>query len=124
MNCKVIDACMRLHNFIFDFREETLSQSDSSDSLEIDRSVFSDEMRRFLSINLNEEVVGVLGGENEIRRNEEFDPSQGGRPRKADKDCEKVGSMWRDKIRDEITRQQLVHPQTNWFRVNNHMYDS
>lgn len=44
------------------------------------------------------------GGENEIRRNAEFDPSQGGRPRKADKDCEKVGSMWRDKIRDEIKR--------------------
>jgi len=31
MNCKVIDACMRLHNFIFDSREEHLSQSDSSD---------------------------------------------------------------------------------------------
>jgi hypothetical protein len=124
MNCKVIDACMRLHNFIVDFREENLSQSNSRDSLEIDRSVFSDEMRRFLSINLNEEVVGVHGGEKEIRRNEEFDPSQGGRPRKADKDCEKVGSMWRDKIRDEIKRQHLVRPQTNWFRVNNRMYDN
>lgn len=55
--------CMRLHNFIFDSREENLSQSDSSDSLEIDRSVFSDEMRRFLSINLNKEVVGVRMGE-------------------------------------------------------------
>jgi len=62
MNCKVIDACMRLHNFIVDFREEILSQSDKSDSLEIDRSVFSDEMRRFLSINLNAEVGGVHGG--------------------------------------------------------------
>jgi hypothetical protein len=113
---------MRLHNFIVDFREENLSQPDSS--LEIDRSVFNDEMRRFLSINLNEEVVGVHGGEKEIRRNEEFDPSQGGRPRKAYKDCEKVGSMWRDKIRDEIKRQHLVRPQTNWFRVNNRMYDN
>ena len=126
MNCKVIDACMRLHNFIVDFRDEHLSQSGSRDSLEMDRMVFSDEMRRFLSINLNEEneeVLGVHGGEKEIWRNDEFEPSQGGRPRTADKECEKVGRVWRDKIRDEITRQQLVRPRTNWFRVNNRMFD-
>jgi hypothetical protein len=114
---------MRLHNFIVDFREENMSRSGIWDSLEIDRSVFSDEVRRFLSINLNEEDLGVNGGEKEIRRNDEFDPSQGGRPRKAEKDSEKVGKMWRDKIRDEITRQRLVRPPTNWFRVNNRMFD-
>jgi len=65
----------------------------------------------------------VHGGEKEIRRNDEFEPSQGGRPRTADKECEKVGRVWRDKIRDEITRQQLVRPRTNWFRVNNRMFD-
>ncbi len=42
LNCKVIDACMRLHNFIVDFREGNLYVSEST---ALDRNVFDDDCR-------------------------------------------------------------------------------
>ena len=124
LNCKVIDACMRLHNFIVDFRE---AQHNSSASTEIDRAVFDDDCRRFLATILEsgDEVFdgGVHGGELEIRRNEDFETLQGGRPKRNEADSEKVGKRFRDSIRDEITRQRLVRPQSNWYRINNRVQE-
>jgi hypothetical protein len=124
LNCKVIDACMRLHNFIVDFRE---AEQNTSASMEIDRVVFDDDCRRFLATILEsgDEVFdgGVHGGEQEIRRNNDFETSQGGRPKRNEAESEQVGRRFRDSIRDEIKRQRLVRPQTNWYRINNRVHD-
>ena len=40
LNCKVIDACMRLHNFIVDFCE---MNSCVAESIAFDRDVFDDD---------------------------------------------------------------------------------
>jgi hypothetical protein len=42
LNCKVIDACMRLHNFIVDFCEANRCVSEF---ITLDRSVFDDDCR-------------------------------------------------------------------------------
>jgi hypothetical protein len=122
LNCKVINACMQMHNFIVDFWEQR-SQSKSIDL--VDRSVFDDECRRFLSIYLNKECeVGVYGGELDICWNENFEPLQDGRPNRKETEREDVGKQWQDKIRDEIIRQRLIRPATNWFCLNNQIYDT
>jgi hypothetical protein len=54
----------------------------------------------------------------------DFEPSQGGRPNRKESESEVVGKQWQDKIRDEITRQHLIRPATNWFCLNNRMYDT
>jgi hypothetical protein len=121
LNCKVINACMQIHNFIVDFWEQ--SQPESIDL--VDRSVFNDECRWFLSINLNEEYEGgVHGGELDIHRNDNFEPLQGGHPGWKETESEVVGKQWQDKIHDKITRQQLIRPATNWFCLNNQIYDT
>ena len=87
--------------------------------------MFDDDCRRYLSINLNKAYeIGVFGGESDIRRNDNFEPCQGGRPNRKETESEVVGKQWRDKIRDEITRQHLIRPATNWFSLNNRMHDN
>ncbi len=122
LNCKVIDACMQMHNFIVDFWEQTI-QSKSIDL--VDRSMFDNECRRYLSINLNKEYeVGVYGRELDICWNENFEPLQGGRPNRKETESEVVGKQWQNKIRDEITRQHLIRSATNWYCLNNQIYDT
>ena len=53
-NCNIIDACLRLHNFIVDFREMTDGESDIG--------IFDEECRRFLAGNPCE-TVQIHGGE-------------------------------------------------------------
>jgi hypothetical protein len=108
---------MRLHNFIVDFWEHI--QSESIIELE-DRSVFDDECRWFLSINLNDEYEGgVHGGEEDSHCSENFEPVQGGRPDWKETESEVVGKQWQDKICDEIKKHQLICPASNWFCLNN-----
>ena len=125
LNCKVIDACMRLHNFIVDFRE---GGHGSSESLLVERSVFDDDWRRYLATSLEHDPEGgndggVYGGERDIRRDGNFEQFRGGRPKAEEADSEAVGRRWRDNIRDEITRRRLIRPSTNWYRSSNCMYD-
>ena len=47
LNCKIIDACMRLHNFIVDFHEKNLCVVESTPAL--DREVFDDDCRQYLA---------------------------------------------------------------------------
>ncbi|KAL3805723.1 hypothetical protein ACHAW5_003832 [Stephanodiscus triporus] len=73
-DCKIIDACMRLHNFIVDFRETNLCVTEST---ALDREVFDDDCRRYLATHLEqyEDGVydgGVYGGDQEIRRDDDF----------------------------------------------------
>ena len=76
LNCKIIDACMRLHNFIVDFRED---EQDASESRSLDRAVFDDDCRRYLATILESDDGvfdgGVHGGEQEIWRNDNFETS-------------------------------------------------
>ena len=125
LNCKVIDACMRIHNFIVDFREMNLCVVES---IAFDWDVFDDDCRRYLATHLDQyedEVydVGVYGEEQDIRRDDDFSPSRGGRRKREEADSEVVGRRWRDNVRDEISRRGLIRPHTNWYRSNNRMYD-
>lgn len=59
-NCRVIDAAVRLHNFIVDFREEN---KETAMMVAIERGVFDDDVRRFLAVRQNHKDSGVHGGE-------------------------------------------------------------
>ncbi len=92
LNCKVIDACMRIHNFIVDFREMNLCVMES---IAFDRDVFDDDCRRYLATHLDQyedEVydVRVYGGEQDIRRDDDFSPSRGGRPKREEADSDSL----------------------------------
>jgi hypothetical protein len=115
LNCTVIDVCMRLHNFIVEYRN-----SDRMDVL--DRDVFNDDCRRFFAINpsINE---GVSGGEDGIRLDEHGNVLRGGRPSNAEKDSSEWGKNWRNIIRDEIARQKLIRPPQNYYREKNRVFD-
>ena len=114
-NTSVIDACMRLHNFIVDFREAT----NSCETME--RSVFDDDNRRFLAASSSLEVGGVHGGEEDIRRDANGNIHTGGRPTKAETASTAYGRYWRLSICDEIARRKLERPRSNWYRVNNRL---
>ncbi len=58
-NCKIIDACLHLHNFIVDHREGLVM-------INIDKSVFDDECRRVFAV--QPDIEGVMGGESDICR--------------------------------------------------------
>ena len=115
-NCFVIDACMRLHNFIVDYREATTAEDNS-----YEKSVFDDDSRRFLAVrhDLAEVDGGVHGGELDGRRDANGNQHRGGRPTLADAATSAHGKAWRNEIRDEIKRRKLVRPPTNWYRENN-----
>ena len=107
-NIQIIDACMRLHNFIIDHRPSSLSLDN------IDRDVFDDECRRFFYENPAEE--GVFGGESDPRLD-----ARGGRPLRIDTTLAELGRNWRDENRDDIARQGLSRPPSNWFRDRNRL---
>ena len=47
-NIQIIDACLRLHNFIVDFREDNRQQTAVE---ELDKVVFEDDCRWFRAVN-------------------------------------------------------------------------
>ena len=109
-------TCMRLHNMIVTHRPST-SSIDA-----IDREVFDDECRRFFPE--NNSVEGVHGGEADVQLDSEGNPSHGGRPPRLDVELAALGKNSRDEHRDEIARQGLVRPRTNWFRDCNRLIDN
>ena len=117
MNTLVIDACMRVHNFIVETR------NDGDDSDYIDRDIFDDDCRRFFAVNPFVNNEGVHGGEEDIRRDEDGNPLRGGRPSRAETQSTQVGQSWRDRHRDRISAQGLVRPRSNWYRVNNRVFE-
>lgn len=106
-NCTIIDVCMRLHNFIVEHRDDR----NTMDGL--DREVFDDDCRRFYAVNpmVSE---GINGGEDDIRGS--------GRPTNAEKDSSEWGKRWRDEIKDDISQQRLIRPQTNYYRERNRLF--
>ena len=117
MNCRVIDACMRLHNFIVENRGDSAYSMDAVDS-----DIFNDDARRYFAVHPNEEE-GVFGGESDARRSKNGNILSGGRPTLSDVNSRDVGKEWRDKHRDEIRRRRLVRPVSNWYRVHNRSVD-
>jgi hypothetical protein len=116
-NTQVIDACMRLHNFIVDFREE--HEPSSTGISAVDKNVFTEDCRRFMAGQSGVGRVGVHGGEREVRRNEDGTVFQGGRPSQIESQTTKEGKDFRDRLRDFISYEGGVRPRSNWYRENN-----
>jgi hypothetical protein len=105
-NSQIIDACLRLHNFIIENSNVNFMDS-------IDKEVFDEECRRFFSIH-PDIAEGVDGGD--------MNDSRPGRPTRQEANAASVGRDWRDLIRDDIARQGLSRPRTNWYRENNRLF--
>jgi hypothetical protein len=65
VNCKIIDACMRLHNFIVEHQNE----DESIFRKTVDFEIFDDDCRRFYAVNAFENNEGVYGGEEDVCHN-------------------------------------------------------
>ncbi len=111
-NCRVIDACFCLHNFIVTHRQGEESMD------ECDFDVFDEDSRRFFAIHLDMSE-GIDGGERGIRLNRDGNPDQGGWPQRGETQSTVLGTEWRNRYCNEIQRQRLICPQTNWYRNRN-----
>jgi hypothetical protein len=116
-NCRIIDACMRLHNFIVEYRESAVAADDSDE-----RDIFEDNFRRFLAARPDFLQGGIHGGEDKAVRDANFEPTRGGRPTRAESESEKLGREWRDSICNYIAAQRLIRPLSNWYCNQNRMY--
>jgi hypothetical protein len=108
----VIDAALRLHNFIVDYREAQIV--DHTWDVVWEREVFMDDNIRFIAVN-PDVADGIFGGEEE-------QPNNRGRPRIVETTSKRLGVSYRNKIRDEIARVGLVRPTVNWYKDNNRMF--
>ena len=120
-NCNVIDAAMRLHNFIVEFREEMKETTLVED---IERELFSDDCRRFLAVHPTIDDGGVYGGEDDVRLDHNGNPLLGGRPWRAETESKNFGINLRNLVRDDIDRRRLVRPRSNWYQENNRVMSS
>jgi hypothetical protein len=74
---------MRLHNFIVDFRE---GEHCVSESIALDWSVFDNDCRCYFATHLEQNIGeltegGVHGGEQDVRRDDDFNQDWGGHPK-------------------------------------------
>jgi hypothetical protein len=117
-NTRIIDACLRLHNFIIDFREETGADSGQ------ERSVFDEDSRRYhaAQVGIGGDGGGVFGGEDEEKRDANGNKLLGGRPFKREIESRAVGTEHREKLRQEMFRRGWVQPPSNYFRENNRVH--
>ena len=120
-NVNVIDACMRLHNFIVDWREENVVAASAS---EVDLSIFDEDHRRFMAVYPSIDNIGVHGGEEDDCLDENGNRLRGGRPSNMHKEVTDLGIKVRQTLCDDIARKKLVRPPINWFRTNNRVLDS
>ena len=107
-----------MHNFIVERRD-----ANDRFSTSLNRDVFDEDCRRFFAIHPFLEDIGVRGGEDDIQRNQDGEVSRGGGSSRAETCSAHNSKQWRDMIRDEIARQNLVRPRSNWYRVNNCVFD-
>ncbi len=81
-NVKVIDTCLRLHNFITEFGKQ------NSFPVNSDNNIFNNDSRRYF---LHATYSSVCGGEDDLRCNEDGSVFCGGRPSMNDKQCSEYG---------------------------------
>ena len=118
---QVIDACLRLHNFILSYRESQ-NRVNGIDLLE--RSVFTEDTRRFISTN-PDSYFGVYGGEDEVALDENgLVPTMRERIRNEEVTSRRCGIVIRDTISSDIERRNLMRPRMNWFRVDNRVVEN
>ena len=109
---KVIDACLRLHNFIVDYRESVRSYQVSGNTVgEVD--MFLSEVRRSNAEDRSS-ATGVFGGEEEQRLD-----VRRGRPPMEETVSREDGLVIRDEIKNKIADGNWIRPKTNWYRTEN-----
>lgn len=109
----------RLHNFIVDYREANNVDNNA------DKSIFDEDCRRFLATQSNVRFVGVHGGEDDIRLDDNGNPYLGGHPTNIEAEtttCE--GKAIRENIKEYIAKEECSRPPSNWYRENNRVFDS
>ena len=92
-----IDACIRLHNFIVDFREENKKQTPLE---ELEKVLFDKDCILFLSLNPEIDNFGVRGSDNGIQFV--------GRPTKRESESHKAGGEIRNQITSEVRESKYV----------------
>ena len=119
---QVIDACLRLHNFIVDYRQEKERESVLD---ELERSVFNEDSRRFLAVNPGYRANGVheAHGEDLLDENGARVIACGGRPSTDDVACREAGVEIRESISSFVANKKERGPQINWFRENNRVLE-
>jgi hypothetical protein len=90
-NCQIIDACMRLHNFIVEYRESAIQSG--GDEMDI----FDEECSRFLAFN-PDKLVEIHGGKMDDRLDEDGNRLVGGRPNNDDVACSSRGKSLRAQL--------------------------
>ena len=88
-----------------------------------DYEVFDEDCRPFFAIH-HEFPEGVEGGESDVRLDRNGNRGRGGRPQRNEVQSSMIGIAWRNKYRDEIQRQGLIRPHTNWYRNRNRVMTS
>jgi len=121
-NVNVIDACMRLHNFIVDWREDKQGPCRTEVGMK-ERDLFEEDHRKFMAAYPDIDIYGVHGGEEDDRRDSNGNPLVGGRPSNLSKALADVGRKVRDTLCKDIESKKLVRPKINWFRHNNRVVD-
>lgn len=104
-NTIAIDAAMRLHNFIVNYRE----RNNCIDSPDKDLNLYDDECMEFMTAN-PDEIIGTYCGAM-LEANRRRQPM--GRPTK----LRKMGKEWRDKLRNRMVQEGLGRPPCTWHRT-------
>jgi len=104
-NINVIDAAMRLHNFIVMYDLQHDNRKNLSKCNE-----FEEDILKFMAANSNE-IVGIFGDEGNDRNS-----SRGGSETKENRVLKKKGEQVRNNIKDKLHRIGFTRPQKNWFR--------
>jgi hypothetical protein len=112
-NCSVIDSCFRLHNFIVKHQEGETTTLD-----ECDFKVFDEECHCFYAICLDLHE-GVDNGEMDTHLDQNRNPDHGGQPRRSKARSTELGIQCWNIYQDEIDRQGLICPQSNWYWSRN-----
>ena len=111
-NAKIIDACLRLHNFIVEDRLANQSLNSINQGVN-DNEMFLDDIAREQT-DTPDNATGVFGGEEEMV----FD-NRRGRPVLEDTESNTGGKIIRERLRREIEDGDWVRPRANWFRERN-----
>ena len=112
-NIHVIDACLRLHNFIVDYQEDN---KEVTAAILLERMSFKDDHDMFLSLNPNMNNYGVQGDieENQLCGHPTTDKSQS---------RQKENDICND-ITSRVKEINYTRPKSNWYRDNNHFVDT
>ena len=107
-NLQVIDACLKLHNFIIDYRESKLEPTDLD---KLDKIVFTTDYLNYLRYRPGYEFIGVDGGEDLVKK--------GGRPLKEENRSHLIGKNIRMALRNKVSSMGRKRPKINWYRQHN-----